>query len=130
MIIRRRRSAPRRIVRALAGNGDVVDVAFAGAGAGDAHELRLLAQLLEVAGADVAHGGAEPTGELVQDIAEWALERHLPLDPLGHELQRILDVLLEVAVGGAACHSRHRAHAAITLVRAALIQIDLARTLL
>ncbi len=100
------------------------------AGAGNAHELRLLAQFLQVAGADVAHRRAQAAGELVQDVAERAFERHLTLDAFGHELQRVLDVLLEVAVGRAARHGRDRAHAAITLVRAALIQIDLAGALL
>src|SRR6516165_7813517 len=47
----------------------------------------------------------------------------------GHELERVLDVLLEVAVGGAARHGADRAHTAVGLVGAALIEKHLARRL-
>ena len=56
--------------------------------------------------------------------------RHLPLDPLGHELELVLDVLLEIAVGRAARHRPDRAHAAIGFVGAALVEEGLARRLL
>src|SRR4029078_5933714 len=55
---------------------------------------------------------------------------NLAFDALGHELQRVLDVLLEIAVGGAAGHGADRAHAAIGLIGSALVEIDLARTLI
>src|SRR5262249_61948795 len=42
---------------------------------------------------------------------------------------RVLDVLLEVTVGRTARHGADRAHAAIGLVRATLIEEDLARRL-
>ena len=58
-----------------------------------------------------------------------ALVGHLPLDAFGHKLQRVLDVLLEVAVGRAARHRADRAHAAIGLVGAALLQEHFARRL-
>src|ERR1700716_1219556 len=54
------------IVRALARDGDVMHVALAHAGTRDAHELGLVVQLGESAGADIAHGGAQAAGELVQ----------------------------------------------------------------
>ena len=44
------------------------------------------------------------------------------LHALRHQLQLVLDVLLEVAVGRAARHGADAAHAAIGLVRAALVQ--------
>ncbi len=53
-------------------------------------------------------------------VADRALVGHLALDALGHQLERVLDVLLEVAVGRAARHRADRAHAAIGLVGAAL----------
>jgi hypothetical protein len=55
------------IVRALAGDGDVVDVALAKSGAGDAHEARLLLELRNRFRPDIAHGGAQAPGELVHD---------------------------------------------------------------
>src|SRR5262249_45181848 len=122
-------SRPARIVRALAGDGDVVGVALVQAGAGDAHELGLGVQLGERAGADIAHGGAQAAGELVQHGRGRALVRHLAFDPFRHQLERVLDVLLEVAVGRAARHGADRAHAAIGLVGAALIEEHLARRL-
>ena len=59
-----------------------------------------------------------------------ALVGHLPLDPLGHQLQLVLDVLLEIAVGRAARHRPDRAHAAIGFVGAALVEERLARRFL
>src|SRR6185436_9409763 len=75
---------PARIIRAFSRNSDVVDVAFAQARAGDAHELRLLVEFGEIAGADIAHRGAQAAGELVHDIADRPLVRHLTLDALRH----------------------------------------------
>ena len=75
---------------------------------------------------DVAHGRAQAAGELMHHVADRPLVGHLPLDAFGNKLQRILDVLLEVAVGGAARHCADRTHAAIGLVGAALPQEHLA----
>src|SRR5690349_10296275 len=96
---RERGLTPTRIVRRLARNRHVVDVAFAQARAGDADELRLVVQLLHVARADIAHRGTKTAGELMHDVADRALVGHLTLNAFWHELQRVLDVLLEVAVG-------------------------------
>src|SRR5437763_3654495 len=107
---------PAGVIRAFAGDGDVVDVAFAQAGSGDAHELRLLMELGKISGADISHRGAQAPRELMHDVADWALVGYLALDTLRHQLERILDVLLEVTVCGPARHRAHRAHAAIGLV--------------
>src|SRR5882672_941026 len=72
-----------RIIRAFARNGDVVDVAFAQARAGDSDELGLVVEFGKVAGADIAHRGAEAAGELVHDVADRAFIRHLALDAFG-----------------------------------------------
>src|ERR1700733_6845139 len=109
-----------RIIRGFAGDGDVVDVALTQARAGDAYELRLLVELGEVSRADIAHRRAKPAGELMHDVADRALVGHLALDALRHQFERVLDILLEVAVGRAARHRADRAHAAIGLVGAAL----------
>src|SRR6185312_13203364 len=120
---------PARVIRAFPRNRDVVDVAFAQARAGDADELRLLVEFGEVAGADIAHRGAQAAGELVHDVADRALVRHLALDAFRHELERVLDVLLEIAVSRATRHRADRAHAAIGLVGTALPQEHFARRL-
>src|SRR5579859_4907775 len=52
------------IIGSLAGDDDVVDVAFAQAGAGDAHESRLLLQLENRGAAQVSHAGAQAAHEL------------------------------------------------------------------
>ena len=76
--------------------------------------------------ADIAHGRAQAADQLVQDRRDRPLVRHLALDALGHQLQRVGDFLLEVAVGRAARHGAQRAHAAIGLVGAALVEEHLA----
>ena len=106
-----------------------MDVAFAQAGAGDADELRLVVKLGDVLRADIAHRRTQAAGELMQHIGDRALIRHLAFDAFRHELERVLDLLLEIAVGGAARHGADRAHAAIGFVGAALIEEDLARRL-
>src|SRR5438105_5067403 len=78
------KSRPTRIVRALARDRDVVDVAFAQARAGDADELGLVVEIGKVLGADIAHRRAQAAGELVHDVADRALVGHLALDALGH----------------------------------------------
>src|SRR5690349_7284080 len=91
-----------RIVRAFARDGDVVDMAFAKPGAGDAYELGLAMEVGQIARADIPHRRAQSPGELMHHIADRPLVRHLALDALGHELERVLDVLLKIAIGRAA----------------------------
>ena len=71
------------------------------------------------AGRRPAGGGPPPTGALVG---------HLALDALGHQLVG-RGLLLEVAVGRAARHRAERAHAAVGLEAAALVEDHLARRL-
>ena len=70
---------------------------------------------------------AQAADQLVQHAADRSLVGHLALDAFRHELQGVLDLLLEVAVGRAARHGADRAHAAVGFVGAALVEIDLAR---
>ncbi len=79
-----------------------------------------------VARTGIAHRRAQAADQLMQHAGHRALIGHLALHALGHELQRVPDVLLEVAVGRAARHGADRAHAAIGLVGAALIEKHLA----
>src|SRR5690606_18091236 len=76
--------------------------------------------------ADVAHGRAQATGELVDDAADRAAVRHPALDALRHQLVGV-GRILEVAVLGPLLHRAQRTHAAVALVAAALEQLDLAR---
>src|SRR5690606_20593250 len=114
------------VVRRLLGDGHVVHVALALAGARDDHELRLAAHLLDGGAADVAHGRAQATGKLVDDAADRAAVRHAPLDAFRHQLVGV-GRILEVAVLGTLLHRAQRTHAAVALVAAALEQLDLAR---
>src|SRR5262245_12832954 len=76
---------------------DVVGMALAETGAGDAPERGLL-QRVDRRRAAVAHRLAEAADELVQERRELALVRHASLDALRHELVDVLDVALEVPV--------------------------------
>ncbi|MPL90530.1 hypothetical protein SDC9_36582 [bioreactor metagenome] len=120
--------SPDPVVRAFAGDLHVVHVAFLQPGAGDAHELAAAAHLRDRGVASVAHRGAQAPHHLVQHRCDRPLVGHLPLDPLGHQLVGGR-ILLEVAVGRAARHRAEASHAAIGLVRPALVKDHLARRL-
>ncbi len=116
------------IVGRFAGDGDVVDVAFPEPGARDAAEPGVLLHFRDAAVAGVAHGRAQAPHQLVHDGAERPLVGHAAFDSFGDQLQIIADVLLEIAVRRAPGHGAQRAHAAIGLVGAPLVQEHLART--
>src|SRR5204863_7725054 len=97
-MLRYPRSGPTRIIRALARYRDVAHVTLAHARGGDAHELGLLVQLLHGFRAHTAHRRAQSAGQLVEHGRRRALVRDLAFDAFGHELERILDVLLEITV--------------------------------
>src|SRR5262249_20176497 len=118
------------VVRRLLGDDDVVDVALAEPAGGDADEARVLPQLLDGVAAGVAHAAPDAAEHLVNVHRQAALVRDAPLDSLGDELLLLVDVALEVALLAAALHRPERAHTAIALVAAALVQDDLARRLL
>ena len=92
----------------------------------------LLLHLLDGGAAAVAHAGAQAAGHLVDDGDHRALVGHAALDAFGHQLVGVRVAggrFLEVAVGAALLHGADRAHAAVALVAAALVQHDLARRL-
>ena len=68
----------------------------------------------------------------MHDRDDAALVRHAPFDAFGHELLELSADVLKVAIRRAVAlrHRAERAHAAIRLVRPALVQLDLARRLL
>ena len=102
-------------------------MAFAHARGGDANELRPLLQFGNGARPHIAHGGAKPPGELVQDIGNWPLVRHLPFNAFRHKLQTVFHFLLEITVRRAPRHGANRAHATIGFERPAIEQIRVAR---
>ena len=107
-------------------------MAFLHAGPGDPHELRPGAQFLDRCAAGVAHGRAQPPGQLLDDGDQAALVRHPALDSLRHQLFELLGRVLLVAVGRTVLlgHGAQRAHAAVGLVGTPLVQLHLARGLL
>src|SRR6185436_13772712 len=106
--------------------GDVVGMRLAQARAADPHELRVGAELVDRLGAAVAHARAEAADELVDELAEAALERDHAFDAFGDELGLVLDRALAVALLRAADHGAFGAHAAVDLVAAALVDHGLA----
>src|SRR5262245_43526598 len=122
----------RAVIRRLFDDGDVVHVALAHAGPCDANELRARAHLLDRAAPGVAHRRTQPACELVDDGTDRALVGHASLDALRDELLDLVGGVLEIAVARTVArgHRAERSHAAIALVRAALVQLDLSRRLL
>src|SRR3989304_2189593 len=72
---------------------------------------------------------APPPPELMRAAREAAAVRHATLDALGHELRGLAHVRLEVAVAAPVEHRADGSHAAVDLVRAALVEHHLARAL-
>ncbi len=89
------------VVGSFAGDDDVVDVAFAEAGAGDANELCLLLQLLDGCAAEIAHAGAQAADELVDHGLERSAVGHASLDAFGDELGEAVAAALAGGDGGA-----------------------------
>src|SRR3954454_12958518 len=121
-------SAP--VIRRLLRDRHVVRMALAQPRRGDADEARGL-HLLDRRGPAVAHRLAHAADELMQDRGQGALVRDAALDALRDELLDVLDVALEVPVlrEPARLHRAQRAHAAVLLEALALVDDDLARSL-
>src|SRR3546814_26231 len=123
-------SLPRWIIRGLTRDGDIMDVAFRKARIGDLDEASSLLQILNGAGAGVAHRGLHAAAKLMDYVLRRALIGHLTLDAFGHQLHMILDVLLDIAICRPTRHRAYRSHAAIAFVGAPLIQERLSGCLL
>src|SRR5208282_6301409 len=115
-----------RIIRALAGDRDIVNMAFAQTCRRNSNKPRARLKFRYVGSSDITHGGAQSANQLVQDHRGRTAIRHLSLDTLGYELQLVGDVLLEIAVRRTTRHRADRPHATICFERTALIKIDLA----
>src|SRR5665213_139319 len=81
---------------------------------------------------DLDELGARAAHQLVDDRRQRPLVGNAALDALGHQLFRgaLAFGVLEIAVGAALPHRAQRAHAAVALVRAALVELDVAGRLL
>src|SRR5262245_41039166 len=104
---------PRRIIRALAGGGHIVNMALAQASRRNPDKPGARLKRLDVRGPDIAHGGAQPPCQLMQYHGYRSAIGDLSLDPFWHEFQLVRDVLLEVAVRRSRPHGAERTHAAI-----------------
>src|SRR5512133_795419 len=106
------------VIRGFLGDGHVVDMAFAHARAGDAHEFGLRAHLVDVGAARVTHGGPQAARELVQDRDDAALVRHAAFHAFRNQLFDFRRGVLEVAIARTVRlrHRAERTHAAIRLV--------------
>src|SRR4051794_7737707 len=125
------RTSAAPVIRCVLRDRDVVRMRLAQAGAGDAHEARLL-ERVDGRRAAVAHRLAEAADDLVQHACDRPLERDASLDPLRDQLLDVLDVPLEVAVlrEAARLHRAERPHAAVLLVTLAVREHDVAGRLL
>src|SRR5579884_1743794 len=103
------------VIRRFLCDDDVVRVAFAQAGAGNAHEARVLLHLGDGGRSGIAHGLAQAADKLIDKRAERSLIGNARLDALGNQLRLVLRVLLKVAVLAVAAllHGGNGTHAAI-----------------
>ncbi len=130
------------VVGGFAGDDDVMDVRLAEAGVGDADEAGVGLELGDGGAAEVAHTGAQAADELVDHGFKRAAVRDAAFDALGDEFgEAVLGgtfagsevgalgfagfevvLALEVALAGALGHGGERAHAAVGLEGAALVE--------
>src|SRR5690606_29688409 len=115
-----------RIVGALAGNCDTVRMAFPQARIGNAHEGCFFAELFQRLRTHITHRSAQAPCKLVKNRGYRPFIGDLSLDTFRYELQFIAHFSLEITISRTARHGSDRAHAAICLERAALMQIDFA----
>src|SRR6202034_247042 len=132
-----------------AGDDHVVYVALAEAGTGDANEAGALLQLFDGGAAEIAHAGAEGADPLIDHRLQRSAGGNAAFDAFGHVFGEAVTALfacrdrrtlvarefidvglaLEVALAGALRHRAERAHAAIGLEAAALVEDGLAGAL-
>src|SRR5690348_18157715 len=124
------------VIRGLAGDDDVVDVAFAAAGPADADELGLLLEFGNAAAAAVTHAGAQAADQLGDDHGEGAAIGDASLDAFGNKLGEAVAIVflhgdgegrvgvgaLIIAFTGAGGHGGQRSYAAIGFESAALVE--------
>src|SRR2546430_7162333 len=89
---------PNAVIRCFHRDLYVVRVRLAKTRAADADEARFAAEILDRRRAHVAHAKPKTANELIHERRERTARRDATLDPFGHELAELGDVLLSVAV--------------------------------
>src|SRR3546814_13939618 len=93
-------------------------VAFRKDRIGDLDEASSLLQILNGAGAGVAHRGLHAADKLMDYVLRRAIIGHMTLDAFGHQLHMRPDVLMEIAICRRTRHRANRSHAEIDFVGA------------
>src|SRR5688500_2962074 len=114
------------VIRRLFRNGHIVDVRFAEARRGDTDELRVRLQVGDGLAAGVSHTGPQAADELGDHLGNRAFVRDAAFDAFGDEFRICRRAFLGVTVAGTFLHCSDRAHAAVGLEIAALVQDYLA----
>src|SRR5450755_3689478 len=117
------------IVRGFLGDLHIVDMTFAHARGTDLYELGPVVHVFDAGAAAIVHRSPQATAHLEDDGHDRALVWHLAFDAFGYELGAVevaLLLVLEIAVGRSLLHRADRAHAAIALVGATLVEDDFA----
>src|SRR5271157_2063897 len=134
------------IVGRFSRNDHIVHVAFAQAGVADAHKLCLFLKIADGCAAQIAHAGAQAANQLEYHGFKRPAVWHAPLDTLRNKLGQTVLVgalalhnalaarfragqivcALEITLARTLAHGGQRAHAAIALEAAALIEDSLA----
>jgi len=87
-------------------------------------EASLGAQLLDIPCSTVTHAGSQAADQLINERRQVALVGHAALDAFGHELAGVV-AALPIAFARPGDHRPDRAHAAIRLEAAALVNDEL-----
>src|SRR5438876_5071101 len=119
------------VVRRFLDDLHVMHMRFAHARRRDLDELAARSQLIDRATTAIAHRRAQSAHQLVDDIEKRPFVWNATFDAFGNELlgggdRVFLLELLEVAIRAALLHRGEASHAAVALVRATLIELDLA----
>src|SRR6185436_15684339 len=119
-----------RVVGCLSRNSNVVGVGLAQSCAGNAYELRLRAELLDVGATDIAHSAAQTAYHLEKHVADRTLVWDAALYSFRYQFLGAHLAFLEVSIGAAVLHRGETAHAADHLESASLEQERFPRTFL
>src|SRR5690606_26382926 len=92
----------------------------------DLDEFCLGTHLLDGGATAVAHRSTHPTHQLVNDGDDAALVRHAAFNTFRHEFVDVIVRILEITVRRTVGHGAYTAHTPVRLVRAPLVQDDLA----
>src|SRR5207237_4118080 len=119
-----------RVVRCLSRDSNVVRMRFAQTCRGDANELGLRAQLIDVRASYISHSTAQTADHLEEHVTRRTLVWDASLDPFRHQFPGGHLAFLEISVGATVLHRGEATHAANHLEAAALQQQRFSRTLL